>query len=137
MAGLSLGVPLLTSGIYALSQRFSWGPREVSLDRIFVLSLIFSGFPAFVTAGGVARLVAHRIAERPERGLGWAVARAASAMGLAGIGLALICAVPLGVLPEQPKYWWPLAIVGAAAGSVTGIAVAILAGMRQRRRAAA
>jgi hypothetical protein len=85
----------------------------------------------------VARLVAHRMAERPDSGLGRAVARAAAAMGFAGIGLALICAVPLGVLPEEPKYWWPLAIVGAVAGTVTGVAVAVLAGMRQRRRASA
>jgi hypothetical protein len=133
LAGLTLGVPLQVLGIYGLTQRLGWGPMETGFEHILFISLIFAGFPAFLVSGGAARLVAHRIAERPERGFGRSLVRGALAMGVAGIGIVLLCAVPLGALPENPRHWAPMGGVGLAAGAMTGLAVAVLAGMRQRR----
>jgi len=136
LTAVALGIPLHVLGIAALSQRLGWGPPQLELDRILIISSIFSGFPAFLAGGGVARLCAHRLAERPGAGVRHALARALPAMGLAGLGLALLCAVPLGLLPDDPRRWGPLGATGLAAGVITGLAIAILAGMRHRRHVA-
>jgi hypothetical protein len=136
LTATALGIPLQVIGIYALTQRLGWGPLTAGIDRIFIISLIFAGFPSFVLGGGVARLCAHRLAERGEAGLGRTFARGVTAMGVAGLGVVLLCAVPLGALPDSPRHWGPAAAVGLLAGAVTGAAIALLAGLRYRRHAA-
>lgn len=136
LAAVALAVPLTTLAVHGLIRELAWGGRDVPLDRIFMTSLAFVGFPAFVTGGGVARLAAHRLAERPEIGVAGAVRRGVLAMAVAGIGLALLGVVPLGILPDRPREWWPVAVVGLVLGVTCGLAVAVLAAMRQRRRAA-
>jgi hypothetical protein len=137
LAAAALQIPLLAMGIYALTQHLGWGAWRGPLDHIFIVSLVFAGVPAFFTGGGVARLCAHRLAERPEIGVPGAVQRGTTAMAVAGIALALLCVVPLGVLPDHPRSWWPVALLGGATGAIGGAAVAFLASMRQRRRDAA
>jgi hypothetical protein len=134
--GGALGIALQVLGIFGLTQVLRWGPLEAGIDRILSISLIFAGFPTFLAAGGVARLVSHRLAEKPAGGLGRAVLRGALAMAAAGMGLALLCAVPLDALPEKPQHWAPMFGVGALAGAVTGAAIGVLVAMRQRRHAA-
>ena len=135
LAGGALAVALQVLGIFGLTQVLRWGPLEAGIDRILTISMIFAGFPAFLAAGGVARLVSHRLAEKPDGGLGTAVMRGALAMAAAGLGLALLCAVPLDALPEKPLHWAPMFGVGALAGALAGAAIAVLTRMRQRRHA--
>jgi hypothetical protein len=137
LAAVALAEPLLAVGIYGLTQRLHFGPRAVSLDEIFWISLIFSGIPAWLVGGGVARVVAHRSVERSDMTLGKALALGAVTLGVGGIGLAVLAAVPLGVLPDDPRQWAPIGAVGALAGALTGLAVTVLVALRQRRHAAA
>ncbi len=137
LASLALQIPLVTAGIYGLTHPVGWGARAHGLEHILSISAIFAGIPALLVGGGVARLAAHRLAERPEIGLAGSLRRAAVTMAVGGIGLALLAAVPLGVLPEHPARWWPVGVVGLVAGALTGLAIAVLAGMRQKRAAEA
>jgi uncharacterized membrane protein YbhN (UPF0104 family) len=135
LGAVALSVPLLSIGIYTLTQELGWGPKVASLDDIFWISLIFSGFPALVVGGGVARLVAHRCAEQ-DLSLPRALILGALTLGLGGIGLALVTALPLGALPEDPRHWSPLGGVGLLAGALTGLALSILVALRGRRHRA-
>jgi hypothetical protein len=133
LAAVALAVPLLSLGIFGLTQRLHWGPLVAPLDEIFWISLIFSGVPAFLVGGGVARTVAHRIAERDDMTLGKALGLGSITMGVGGIGLAILCAVALGALPADPRVWAPIGGVGLLAGGLTGLALSVLAALRQRR----
>jgi uncharacterized membrane protein YbhN (UPF0104 family) len=136
LSAVGLAVPLLTAGLYGLTARLGWGARQPSIEEIFIITLAFAGVPALLTGGGVARLVAHRMAEQSELTVGRAMRRGAVAFAVAGIALAVLAAVPLAVLPERPQRWVPLALLGLAAGAVTGAATAVLVGLRQRRHRA-
>jgi hypothetical protein len=133
--GVCLGVPLATLAIYALPRVFGVGEAESSMGRIARLSVIFAGFPAFLAGGGVARLVAHRYAERVAKGtLGADLAVGAAAGALAGIGTVVLTAVPVGGMPEIPLAWLWVIAVGAISGALTGSAIGVLIGVRMRRR---
>lgn len=133
LSAMALGVPLTTVGIFGLTQRLGWGPLVVPLDQIFWICLIFSGFPAFLAGGGVARTVAHRMAENPDMSVARGLTLGSLTMSVAGIGLAVLTAVPLGTLPDDPRHWAPLGGVGLAAGLLTGLACSVLVALRQRR----
>jgi hypothetical protein len=123
--GLLLGVPLLTLAIAA-------GERGVALDTILSHAAIFAGFPALITTGGVARLIAARLAQRDRPPtIGAALAIGLPVMALAGAGLGMLVLVPLG--PPTPGTWGPMLAGAAAAGLATGAALAVLVGVRQRR----
>ncbi len=123
--GLLLGVPLLTLAIAA-------GQHGVPVDVVLSHAAIFAGFPAAITTGGVARLIAARLAEgdRPPT-VGRALAVGVPVMTVAGGGLGVLVLIPLG--PPAPSGWGPMLAASAAAGLATGAAVAVLVGMRQRR----
>ena len=133
LASVALCVPLLTLALHGLGDRLGLSRNPAPLDRTFWISLVFAGLPAFAAGGGVARLVAHRLAEQPHLRLRAAVWRGGATMAVAGIGLAILAGVPAGVLGEHPLHWLPYAIAGLAAGAVTGVAISVLAALRQRR----
>lgn len=123
--GLTLGVPLLTLAIAP-------GERGVPLEAVLFHAAVFAGLPALVTSGGVARLVAARLAERDRPPtVRAALAVGAPVMTLAGVGLGVLVLVPLG--PPAPATWGPMLAGSAAAGLATGAAVAVLVGVRQGR----
>jgi hypothetical protein len=138
LSAVALGLPLTTLALHVLAGRVLIGRTEVLEVQIGILALIFAGLPAFLTGGGVARLVAHRLAERDPLGGGRlvpvrALAVGAAAMALCGVGLMLLTVVPLGGLPERPVKWWPLGAAGIGIGIVTGLAIAVLVGARTQR----
>lgn len=135
-----VGLPLVSVAVYLLAGT-GLGDVASPLPRVMRFALIFAGLPAFLSGGGVARLVAHRVAEAPARprGLLHALVRplliAAFAMGAAGIGLTYLVVVPLGGMPERAQAWAPVAAAGFVAGALTGLAIGALVGLRQRRHA--
>jgi hypothetical protein len=133
LASLAMGVPLLALGIHAVSSTLGLGRSPAPLDRTFWISLAFAGVPAFIAGGGVARLVAHRLAENPHLGVQNALWRGGWAMAVAGAGLAILAGVPLGTLTENLVTWVPVGIAGLASGALTGVAVSLLTALRQRR----
>jgi hypothetical protein len=139
LASVALVPPLLALALEAVAHTFHVGPGETPRARILVFAAAFAGLPIFVTGGGVARLVAHRLVESASARAVSGVVLAAIAMGIAGIGAALLTVVPLGDLPDKPVEWWPLLLAGLVSGVVAGIAVGILVGgrtLRHRQRAA-
>jgi hypothetical protein len=126
----------VTLAIHALADRLALSRDPAPLDRTFWISLAFAGVPALVAGGGVARMVAHRLAENPHLGLRAALWRGGSAMAVCGVGLAVLAGVPAGVLGERLLGWIPYGLAGLLAGAVTGVAISVLAALRQRRFAA-
>jgi hypothetical protein len=138
LVALALGLPLVTVALGLAYQAFHFGPADASDARVGVFAAIFAGFPTFLAGGGVARLVAHRVAEGRAASPIASLLRGALGMGVAGAGAALLTAVPLGDLPERPTAWWPVGVAGLCAGVVSGLAVAVLvAGRAERHRRAA
>jgi hypothetical protein len=135
--GVALGLPLLSMALYALGQATRQEDAP-PLYHIVTYAFLFAGVPAWLTGGGVARLVAHRSAEQAlESGRpptwGRAALLAALAMAASGAGLAVLVAVPIGGLPESSLSFLPLCTVGLIAGAATGLAIGALAFARQRR----
>src|SRR5688572_28357643 len=87
LASQAMSVPLLALGIHAVSEPLGLSRRPAPLDQTFWISLAFAGIPAFVAGGGVARLVAHRLAEHPHLGVQNALWRGGWAMAMSGVGL--------------------------------------------------
>jgi hypothetical protein len=130
--GLALGIPLAALTLFALLS--SMGPHDADsgLGRIARMAGIFAGFPAFLAGGGVARLIAHRLAEGgsgTRRGL----FIGALAMAVAGAGIEVLTAVPVGGMPPESAAWAAVVGAGAISGAITGLAIGALVGMRVAR----
>jgi hypothetical protein len=139
LAGVALGLPLLALALEAVAHTFRVGPTDSSRAHILLFAGIFAGLPTLLSGGGVARLVAHRLAESATPRAGRGVLLGAIAMAIAGIGAALLTVVPLGNLPEKPAAWWPFLAAGLAVGAVTGVAIGLLVAgrtLRYRQRGA-
>lgn len=137
LSAVAVCLPLTALALLAVAQRLHVGAADSTEWHALTFAAIFAGLPTFLCGGGVARLVAHRLAESsapsPRRGL----VLGAIAMGLGGVGTAILTAVPLGGLPEKPATWWPIAVAGLVAGGATGLAIGLLVGartLRHRRR---
>src|SRR5215470_12422614 len=84
---VALALPLLALALEAVGHAFHLGPADASRARLLTFAAIFAGLPMFLTGGGVARLVAHRLAENPAPRAARALATGAAAMGLGGVGI--------------------------------------------------
>jgi hypothetical protein len=139
LVAVALGIPATTLALLALARLVGVGDRTASIEELARLAAVFAAFPAFVTGGGVARRVAHLLVERaPEAAAPTArrlYAAAALLMAFAGIGLAVLIAVPAGGMPAAPLRWLALVPAGALAGGATGLAIAWLTTYRMRRLA--
>jgi hypothetical protein len=133
LAALALGLPLTTLALAFLAERLHIGRPDATQAQIGLMAAIFAGLPAFLTGGGVARLVAHRLAESPEPRAWRGLVLGVIAMALGGIGIMVLAAVPLGGLPEKSARWWPLGAAGAAVGAVVGLAIGVLVSGRTLR----
>ncbi|MSP16070.1 MAG: hypothetical protein EXR73_05560 [Myxococcales bacterium] len=129
--------PLVGVALLLLARTVGIGDAASTAERNAHFALLFAGLPALLSGGGVARLVAHRLAERagPPR-LRTALALGVSAMALASIGLAILTAVPLGELPEEPLGFAPIAAAGLVAGMLPGATIGLITLLRQRRHQA-
>ena len=84
---------------------------------------VFAGVPALLTAGGLGRLAAHEAMAGTRRA---AIARTCAAHGVASVLLALIAAIPHGLLPSSVASWGLLVILGGMAGALCGAAIALV-----------
>lgn len=135
LAAVALAPALVAAALGLLARRGGFGDPLTGADTRLFVAAGFAGLPAFVTGGGVARLIAYRRHEAQADARFWRdLALGAGAMGIAGIALAVLTAVPLGNLPDEPRRWAPLILVGFAIGVPTGLAIAALTSIRQARR---
>ena len=124
-------IPLLAWTFSAFAAPLGIAEAAPAWD-LLLLAAVFTGLPALLSSGGVARLVAHRTAER-SGGFAAGLARAAVPMAAIGAGAALILCVTQMGTPETPLGWAIAAAAGVPAGLVAGVAVALVAVARQRR----
>jgi len=133
LAAVALCLPLTTLALEAVARNLHVGPIDSTEAQLLTFAAIFAGFPTFLTGGGVARLVAHRLAETETPRAGRGLLVAAVAMGIGGVATALLTALPLGGLPEKPARWWPVLAAGLIAGIATGLAIGLLVAGRTIR----
>jgi hypothetical protein len=120
-----VGLPLVCVALFVLV-RAGVGDAQVPWVVAARLALVFAGLPAFLTGGNVARLAARRADGAPIGQVGPRVFRSAiPAFTAAGAAWAILIMVPMGGLPPRPWPWALVATSGAAAGALTGAAVAL------------
>ncbi|MGE0871646.1 MAG: hypothetical protein AB7P03_24010 [Kofleriaceae bacterium] len=124
LTGAAIEVPALAATVWVLA-RLGIGDPDVGFMRIARLTAIFAGVAAVITAGGIGRLAAHASAEGGRRR---AMIVAARAHAAAGAGLAIIAAIPHGMLPPSPLGWLPLPAAGAISGAVCGLVIGAICG---------
>lgn len=116
-------LPAIGLAVWLLA-RLGVGNPTVGTIEALRLTVVFAGPPALITAGGVGRLAAEAGAEGGRRHAVWVGART---LGVAGAGLAILAAIPLGDLPVRWPGWTALmttgAVVGAAGGALIGLVV--------------
>jgi len=121
--GFVVGLPAFSAAVYLLSLA-GLGDTGRSYADVLRLALIFAGAPIVLTAGGVGRVAARAA----DRGALAPLRAGASVMAVAGVGLIILVALPVGGLPDSwPPWLWYLpaggvtgAAVGAAIGAVVG-----------------
>jgi hypothetical protein len=120
--GVGVLLPLACASVYLASAlRLRTSPE---FERVVVLALVFAGFPALLSGWGIARLAAHRALEVPVyRVLRTAVAHASAAALVAGAGLAVLVAVPLGGVEETASAWALCALLGGLCALPGGVAL--------------
>jgi hypothetical protein len=121
--GLAAALPLVIVALFVLS-RVGIGDPTSSFSRIARFAYAFSGLPAAITCGGVARSIAARALRLRDPTFRGAALAGAIGLAPAGAGLLLIAALPLGRLPEEPLAWAWLAVAGGLAGALGGVVTA-------------
>jgi hypothetical protein len=133
LAAIAIALPLTSYALLFLARRLHIADPDATLERIVILSAVFAGFPTLLAGGGVARLVAHRVAEGAQVRTGlW---KGMITMGAAGVGAMTLTAVAVGGLPEKPARWAPMFGAGLLVGLVTGLLISVLAALRAKRHA--
>jgi hypothetical protein len=121
-AGLLLFLPLACASLLLGAAFHLRAPTPV--DRLFVVALVFAGLPALISGWGIARLAAYRALEVPVyRVLRTAIGHASATAIIAGAGLAILIAVPLGGTNELASAWALQAGLGGLTALPGGIAL--------------
>jgi len=123
LTGAALEIPALSATVWILA-RFGVGNPDATFMEIVRLTTVFAGIAAVLTAGGIGRLAAHAAPAGRRRAV-WVAARAHAA---AGIGLAIIAAIPLGHVPTSPTGFIPIAVAGVLCGAACGAVIGLVCG---------
>lgn len=121
LIGFVVGVPLVALTVLVLARWGGLGDPERSFREVLRLTLIFAGAPLVLTAGGVARVAARAATA----GVAPGVRSGARTTAVAGPGLLILAAIPLGHLPETAWGWLWYVPVGAVMGAALGAAIAL------------
>lgn len=119
-------LPALGVAIWALA-RLGVGNREASIVEVLRLTVVFAGLACVLTGGGIGRLAAEAGAGGGRRRAAWVGGRT---FAVAGAGLAILAAIPLGELPERWPGWVALMAVGAVVGAAGGVLIGLVVGGR-------
>lgn len=125
-AGSVIEVPAIALGVWMLA-RLGMTDPHVEIMRILRLTAVFAGGAAVLTAAGIGRLAAWASVD-PIGGRRHAIAVAARAHAIAGIGLVIIAMVPNGHLPAHTRGWLLVPFVGAAIGALCGVVIGAICG---------
>lgn len=119
-------LPALGTAIWLLA-RAGVGNGEAGVIEVLRLTLVFAGPAALLTGGGIGRLAAEAGAARGRRHAAWVGGRT---FAVAGAGLAILAAIPLGDLPVRWPGWAALLGAGALVGAGTGVLIGLAVGGR-------
>lgn len=117
-------IPAIALAVWALA-RVGVGNPAAGLVEVLRLTVVFAGPAGLLTVGGIGRLAAEAGAARGRGHAAWVGART---LAVAGAGLALLAAIPLGELPTRWPGWVALCGAGAAIGAGTGALVGLAVG---------
>ena len=120
--GLTVWIPLTALAVYLLT-RMAGSSISPSFTQTIIITTIFAGLPALLTAGGIGRGTARATLTRWQRRTILALAMAQTAV--AGAGLAFLSLVPLGDVPSAVERWLTVAAGGAAAGAIAGLMIGL------------
>jgi len=123
LTGAAIEIPAFSATVWLLA-RFGVGNADATFMEIVRLTTVFAGIAAVLTAGGIGRLAAHAAPQGRRRAV-WVAARAHA---MAGAGLAIIAAVPLGHVPTSPTGFIPIALAGVLCGAACGALIGLVCG---------
>lgn len=124
LTGAALEIPALAATVWLLA-RIGVGDPDAGFMQIMRLTTVFAGVAAVLTAAGIGRLAAHASAEGGRRRAMFVAARAHA---VAGAGLVIIAAIPLGHLPAKPIGFIPLPLAGLVSGAICGALIGAVCG---------
>ncbi len=117
-------LPAIGLAVWTLARLGVGNPGAGAIEALR-LTVVFAGPAALITAGGVGRLAAEAGAERGRPHAVWVGART---LGVAGAGLAILAAIPLGDLPVRWPGWTALMVTGLAVGAAGGALIGLIVG---------
>lgn len=117
-------VPAIGLAIWALAQ-VGVGNAEAGVVEALRLAVVFAGPATVLTGGGVGRLAAEAGAKGGRPRAAWVGGRT---FAVAGAGLAILAAIPLGDLPTRWPGWTALMLTGAAVGAAGGVLIGLAVG---------
>lgn len=123
LTGAAIEIPAISATVWVLA-RFGIGNPDASFMQVMRLTTVFAGIAALFTAGGIGRLAAHAAPAGRRRAV-WVAARAHA---MAGAGLVIIAAIPLGHVPVKATGFIPIAFAGLACGAVCGSLIGLVCG---------
>ena len=123
LTGAAIEIPALSATVWLLA-RFGVGNPDAAFMQIMRLTTVFAGIAALFTAGGIGRLAAHAAPAGRRRAV-WVASRAHA---MAGIGLVIIAAIPLGHVPVKATGFIPIAFAGLLCGAACGALIGLVCG---------
>lgn len=121
--GAAIEIPALSATVWLLA-RAGVGNPDAGFMHIMRLTTVFAGIAALFTAAGIGRLAAHAAPAGRRRAV-WVAARAHA---MAGAGLVIIAAIPLGHVPVKPTGFIPIACAGLVCGAACGAIIGLVCG---------
>lgn len=122
--GALVVIPLISLAIFGVG-RLGLGGERPSIIAALRLVFVFAALPGLLTAGGIGRLAAQASLDGGRPRAIWVAGRAAA---VAGVGLAVVGAIPNGVIPDAHAGWAILGLAGLVAGALGGVAIGLACG---------
>jgi hypothetical protein len=120
--GALVVIPLISLAIFGVGRLGSGGERPAMIPALRLVC-VFAALPGLLTAGGRP---AGRPGQPRRRRPAPSVARPRRASP--GVGLAVVGAIPNGVIPDAHAGWAILGLAGLLAGALGGVAIGLACG---------
>ena len=119
--GALVVIPLISLAIFGVGRLGLGGERPAMIPALRLV-FVFAALPGLLTAGGIGRLAAQASLDGGRPRAIWVAGRAAA---IAGVGLAVVGAIPNGVIPDAHAGWAILGLAGLLAGALGGVAIGL------------
>lgn len=124
LVGALVVIPLISLAIFGVGQLGLGGARPAMIPALRLV-VVFAALPALLTAGGIGRLAAQASLDGGRPRAMWIGGRTTA---VAGVGLAVVGAIPNGVIPASDAGWAVLGAAGLVAGALGGVVIGLACG---------